>query len=264
MRYVGEHDGECGIVYVRTRLGVEDLAEMLHANGVGAAGYHAGMSREQRTAVQRRFTRDEVPVIVATNAFGMGIDKPDVRFVVHFNMPGSIEAYYQEAGRAGRDGDPAECTLLYARRDATAQQSFIDRDHPGDCAVSLVRGQQIHGPHRRALDEYDILIRDSRALGILKKVEALDEASFGDMVTGAVPFGLTSNYSGYKKGVEPTTGEIRIYASTPAGKRNEGAMRRDLITKNVHLIDEWKVLIPKAGPGNSGGTFSQTLCSASR
>ena len=144
LRYLGEHDGECGIVYVRTRLGVEDLAEMLHANGVGAAGYHAGMSREQRTAVQRRFTLGELPVIVATNAFGMGIDKPDVRFVVHFNMPGSIEAYYQEAGRAGRDGDPAECTLLYARRDATAHQSFIDRDHPGDNLVRVAWRRLVH------------------------------------------------------------------------------------------------------------------------
>ncbi|MDA0815894.1 MAG: HRDC domain-containing protein, partial [Chloroflexi bacterium] len=100
-----------------------------------AEPYHAGLDRDLRTAVQRRFTVGETPVIVATNAFGMGIDKPDVRYVVHVNMPGRLEAYTQEAGRAGRDGDPAECTLLYARSDRRFQQRFIDDAHPTDEAV---------------------------------------------------------------------------------------------------------------------------------
>ncbi len=127
-----------------------------------------------------------------------------------------------------------------------------DRDNTGDCEVTLVRDQKVHGPHPRTLDEYDIFIRDARALDILKKVQAKGEASFEDMLTGDTPFGLASNYSGYKKGAKPTNGEILIYAST-SGKRHEGAMRRDLVTKNTHLIDGWKVLLPKAGPGNSGG-----------
>ena len=128
-----------------------------------------------------------------------------------------------------------------------------DRDHSGSCQVTLARGEQRHGPNERLLDEYDIFVRDSRALEILKKVQAHGEASFEAMVTGAVPFGLTSNYGGYTKDAKPTNGQIRIYASTPAGKRHEGAMQRKLVTKNVHLIDAWKVLIPKAGPGSSGG-----------
>jgi len=116
--------------YARTRRNVEGTAAALAAAGVPALAYHAGMAAGDRARIQRRFITGEVPVLVATNAFGMGIDKPDVRYVVHTHLPGRIEAYYQEAGRAGRDGDPAECTLLYARRDAALQRRFIDQAHP--------------------------------------------------------------------------------------------------------------------------------------
>ena len=133
--YALERPDAAGIVYVRTRRGVEELTNDLVASGVEAAPYHAGLGRTERSTIQRRFMLGDLQVIVATNAFGMGIDKPDVRYVVHLNLPARIEAYYQEAGRAGRDGDPAECILLYGRRDRVYQQHFIEEAHPEPGAV---------------------------------------------------------------------------------------------------------------------------------
>ncbi len=135
MQLISERRDRPGIVYARTRRMVEELSCMLTEAGMPAEPYHAGMDMGRRDAVQHRFTIDDAPVIVATNAFGMGVDKPDVRFVIHFNMPGRLEAYYQQAGRAGRDGEPADCILLYGGHDIAAQRQFIERGHPDEKQV---------------------------------------------------------------------------------------------------------------------------------
>jgi ATP-dependent DNA helicase RecQ len=124
--YLEKKDG-CGIIYCSTRKEVENLTEKLCADGFSAARYHAGLSPLERSQAQDDFLYDKIRVIVATNAFGMGIDKSNVRFVVHFNMPQNIESYYQEAGRAGRDGLDADCLLLYARKDINTALFLINR-----------------------------------------------------------------------------------------------------------------------------------------
>ncbi|MCS5538758.1 MAG: ATP-dependent DNA helicase, partial [Roseibacillus sp.] len=120
-----------GIVYCATRKRVEEVAETLNSWGVKCIGYHGGMKEEEREDTQNRFIRREVDVAVATNAFGMGIDRSDVRFVIHFEVPGSVEAYYQEAGRAGRDGEAAHCELLWNYADTRTQEFFLEGGNPG-------------------------------------------------------------------------------------------------------------------------------------
>ena len=126
LRFVKERTGQSGIVYCGTRKGVEEVTKMLCDHGLDAVGYHAGMADELRRAAQEDFVSDDAPVIVATNAFGMGIDKSNVSYVVHYNMPKDLESYYQEAGRAGRDGEEAVCCLLYQPSDVRLNSFLIE------------------------------------------------------------------------------------------------------------------------------------------
>ncbi|MCB1723069.1 MAG: DNA helicase RecQ [Chromatiaceae bacterium] len=126
LRFLHGRVAQAGIVYALSRNRVEDLAARLAAQGIRAAAYHAGLAGDHRARVQEQFVRDEVDVVVATVAFGMGIDKPNVRFVVHYDLPRNVEGYYQETGRAGRDGLPADALLLYGAQDVVTARRLID------------------------------------------------------------------------------------------------------------------------------------------
>lgn len=139
--YLQGRRGDAGIIYVATREGAETLAARLHAGGIPALPYHAGMTATARAEAQDRFIGGKVPVVCATSAFGMGIDKSDVRFVVHYDMPKTLEAYYQESGRAGRDGKESDCILFYNDDDARRLRSFIDRDLASEFQREVARSK---------------------------------------------------------------------------------------------------------------------------
>ncbi len=138
LAYVRQHAKDSGIIYAATRKEVDRVYQELTRRGIKAGHYHAGLSDDMRRAMQDAFTYDKIQVIVATNAFGMGIDKSNVRYVIHYQMPKNIESYYQEAGRAGRDGAPGECILLFSRQDIMIQKFLIE--------------QSVHDPQQQAVE----------------------------------------------------------------------------------------------------------------
>ena len=150
-------DPQPTIIYASTRKAVDELA-----TSFGCIPYHAGMRDDERTMAQNRFMSDPCPILVATNAFGMGIDRPDIRRVIHYNIPGSLEAYYQEAGRAGRDSEPADCVLLFAYHDRFVQEFLIDINNPSEALLRTL---------------YDVLRAEFRRAG-----DALLELRLADLV----------------------------------------------------------------------------------
>ena len=151
LRFIStEHEGDAGIVYCQSRRRVEEVAQMLCDQGVNALPYHAGLDVAVRQSNQDRFLRSEGIVMVATIAFGMGINKPDVRFVAHLDMPKNIEGYYQETGRAGRDGEPANAWMCYGLQDVVNQRRMIDESPAGEEFKQGLRGKldALVGPGR--------------------------------------------------------------------------------------------------------------------
>ena len=149
--FIDERRAESGIVYCAKRATVEEVCDHLRERGIAATRYHAGLTAEERERNQRAFVNDTASVMVATNAFGMGIDKSNVSYVVHYNMPGSVEAYYQEAGRAGRDGSPAECLLLWCDGDIATGRFFIEQEstHEG---LTAEEAEVVRASRRRMLE----------------------------------------------------------------------------------------------------------------
>lgn len=173
------------IIYTSSRKETEALSSRLKSLDIKAAHYHAGMTQEQRIRTQKNFENDSVPVIVSTVAFGMGVDKPNIRHVIHYNIPGSIEGYYQEAGRAGRDGKDATCTLLFMAKDVNTQRFLMDRNFPTDAQIrevmKFIRAGGTDGARSQELLT-SLNIADSAlnsALDLLKHLELIEQDANG-------------------------------------------------------------------------------------
>lgn len=161
--YIENNPDVSGIVYCISRKAVEEVCERLNNDGINATRYHAGLDDEERRINQELFTYDKAQVMVATNAFGMGIDKSNVRFVIHYNMPKNMESYYQEAGRAGRDGEKADCILLFGESDVHINQLFIERDSENEELTEAER-EMIRERDRMRLRKMTLYCRTSECL----------------------------------------------------------------------------------------------------
>ncbi len=179
--FIRRYEGESGIIYCFSRRQVDDLANDLNANGFNALPYHAGLGEAERMQNQDAFIRDEVDVIVATIAFGMGIDKPDVRFVIHHDMPKNIESYYQQIGRAGRDGLQSDCLFLFSYGDASKIRYFIQKKAPDE--------QRIAEQHLQQLMEFVEIqqCRRIKLLGYFGEEFTTENCGMCDFCTGNIP-----------------------------------------------------------------------------
>ncbi len=175
--------GRTGILYCATRKNVERRSRELRALGVDCVAYHGGLTDEQRSRAQTRFMSGKVPVAVATNAFGMGIDRADLRFILHFDIPGSVEAYYQEAGRAGRDGEPARCELLFNYADIRTQEFFIEGANPTREIIAATRATLVrlcaHGSIQMSIaDITQSIIDKPNEMAVATALHLLERAGF--------------------------------------------------------------------------------------
>jgi len=230
-----------GIVYASTRRSVQTWAEFLQNAGHAARPYHGGMEADRRERVQNAWVDDDIRVIVATNAFGMGIDKPDVRFVVHVDVPSSIEAYYQEAGRAGRDGDTAYAVLLFQPPDADTQEALIEASHPSAeevrqvydavCNVGQVPiGAEPDGPIGVNLDAV-LKITGFSAGKVRTAIELLERQDAWHVLP-------RRSHKGQIRFVQPAD-EVRRYADRLDNRALAGFIRTLLRTVHADAFSDW-------------------------
>jgi ATP-dependent helicase YprA (DUF1998 family) len=183
-----EYEGQSGIIYTSTRKSVEQITQKLKGERLSVVGYHAGMTDDERVRAQDDFMSGRAQMIVATNAFGMGIDKPDIRFVVHFHLPGSIEAYYQEIGRAGRDGAQSVCLLLFNYADKRTQDYFIEGSYPPPELIAKVYEALVGtGQKRIELSTREIAARAGvrNEMAVQSALITLEKAGHFERGTGA-------------------------------------------------------------------------------
>jgi ATP-dependent DNA helicase RecQ len=232
---VRRHAGESGIVYCLSRRSVDQTASFLSANGVSARPYHAGLTAEERQRNQEAFQRDEVDVVVATIAFGMGIDKSNVRFVIHRDMPKDVESWYQEIGRAGRDGLPSECFLFYSWADVKLHERFLDEIDDLDLW---------HRKRQATVDLFRIVesgrCRHQAILAHFNEVMAPCDASC-DVCTGVGPEGLAREAMTSMGAVSGTGSRARHVKATGALAPDDEALFERLRAIRKELADRQRV-----------------------
>jgi len=282
VKYISKHKGKSGIIYTLNRKTTEELADLLLANNIKAVAYHAGLDQKLRALRQDQFLNEDVQVIVATIAFGMGIDKPDIRFVIHYNIPKSIENYYQETGRAGRDGLEGNCILYYAHKDVSKLEHFL-KDKPlserevgsqlidetvafAESGVCRRRSllhyfgepwpQEYCGNCDNCLNPKEKIEAKLQLVSLLQVIQALDERFVGDYVVQIVSGEYTPQIGLYRHEKLPVFGIGKDFDHLFWHSLIRQAMLEQMIEKDIEeygllkLTDKGKKYLKKPGSFN--------------